>query len=165
MRLFLLLLFFLISLSLHGNKYTPCQIIGYNNVEEYAIPLIGTVAMDSANLSVLNRKKKIRLLKNCINKYSVCITEIPPHNSNWISEKLISPSNINFNPVKRALLFGMIQYVDKENGNKICIIAMNNFVQAVPWYGVSWINDGKIIKQYELRGARFNEWNTERRLH
>ncbi len=165
MKLFVLGFFISFPLYSNGNNFKPCQTVGFANIEEYAIPGIDTMTMDSANLSIQGRDEKIKLLKNCINKYSVCIVETPPKNSNWLSEKLIQPDNMNFDPVKRALLFGMIQYIDKKSDNRVCIVAMNNFVQAVPWYAVSWINDGKTIKQYELRGARLNTVMTPKSLY
>ena len=149
--LFVLLGFF-INFTLYGNELRPCQTVGFDSIVEYAIPEINTMAMDSANLSLPDRDKKIRGLKNCINKYSVCIVEIPPKNSSWLNKKLIEPHNNKFDPVSRALLFGLLQYVDKQNGKQVCIVAMNNFVQAVPWYGVSWVVDRKTIKQYAFWG-------------
>lgn len=165
MKIHILLAGIFLSSTLHGKELKPCQIIGYDSVEEYAIPGVDTMTMASANMSIQDREQKKNLLKKCINNYSVCIVETPPKNSTWLSEKLIQPINKNFVPGESHLLFGMIQYVDKKTGDKICIVAQNGFSQTVPWYGVSWVNDGKTIKQYEIWDDLFSPAITPSNLY
>ena len=165
MRLCLLLLIFFINFTLYGGTRMPCQIVGFDDVAEEAIPVPGTPS--SIGITNKNREEEIIVLKNCIKKYAVCIVEAPPRNRSWLDTKLIEPSdNKNFDPAETHLIFGVIQYVDKKTGNQICMAAINNVIgRAVPWYGVSWISDRQTIKQYELRGARFNTVMTPKSLY
>ena len=151
------------SFTIYGSNSKPCQVVGFKIVAEHAIPIAGNMA--SAGISDYDRKKEMRLLTKCINRYSVCIVEVPPKNTSWLSKKLVQPSNNTFDPVDSRLVFGMIQYVDKTSGASICIVAHNSNAQAVPWLGSSWIIDGKQVKEYEFWGDRFNTVMTPKSLY
>lgn len=164
MKLCFLFASLLLNTSLYAQDIKPCQIIGFDDVAEEAIPIAGTTA--SMGISDEDRESEKALLKKCIKNYSVCISEAPPKSSSWLNKKLMAPADKNhFNPVSSRLVFGVVQYFDKKSGNLVCIAAINGITNAAPWYGVSWINDGKTIKKYELRGAKFSTVMTPKSLY
>ncbi|HBI21235.1 MAG TPA: hypothetical protein DDY37_01375, partial [Legionella sp.] len=91
MRVHIFLVGVFLSSTLYGNELKPCQIVGFDDVAEVAIPIPGTDA--SVGISSQVREEEKILLRNCIKKYAVCIVEAPPGGLSWLNEKLIEPNN------------------------------------------------------------------------
>jgi hypothetical protein len=164
MRAYLVLAGSILSFSLYGNALKPCEAVGYEKVAEYAIP--SEDGTGTAYITIPGRNRAIKLLKECLHHFAVCIVEADLHSSDWLSEELIEPADGNFDSSDRRLVFGLVQYVDKKSGSSICIVAGNSFARAVPWIGESWVIDNKnIITEYELYGDRFNTSMTPSSLY
>lgn len=148
---------------LHGNSLKPCQIVGFDKIVEYAIP---ESRSEDANLLDSDVYEKVKILKKCISSYETCIVEAQPKSINWLNKKLIKPINNKFDPLKRHLVFGLLQYFDEERNVFVCTVANNSFTLAAPWIGKSWvINDSKIMNKYELDGIRFSSVMTPESLY
>jgi hypothetical protein len=164
MRSFYLVLALIISATTYGGSRMPCQYIDFDELVDGGLPPSDMLARDQI-IADKFRKQHIALLQQCIEKYSVCIVEMPPKVSTWFNRKLKLPVDDNFDPTERDLAFGLVQYIDKETGNQICTIANNNFMQAVPWYGFSWVIGNGLIKKYELFDAQFKIAMTPKSLY
>jgi len=163
MKFFYLFLAVIINSVTYGATRMPCQLIDFNEVIDAALPQIDSYSAQGISSNAI--KNQINLLQQCVKKYAVCIAERPPATSVWLSRELKSPLKDNFDPVKRELAFGLVQYIDKKTGDLICSISQNNNVQAVPWFGSSWVIGKGLVKKYEIWDAHFNTVMTPKSLY
>lgn len=154
MKVYLMLTGIVLSFNLYGKVLKPCEMVGYEQVAEYAIPFDGSIGRPGVTLQ--ERERSIKLLKECIHDSAVCIVEADLRSNNWISGELIEPADRGFDSVERHLVFGLLQYVDIKSGSSICIVAKNSFARAVPWIGESWVINGNNVNEYEIEGVQFN---------
>lgn len=153
-RLYWILWGLFLPTILHGNSLKPCQIVGFDKIVKYALPESISEDADSLDGDIY---EKIKLLKKCISSYETCIVEAQPRSLNWLNKKLIKPLNNNFDPLRRHLVFGLLQYFDEKRNVFVCTVANNSFTLAAPWIGKSWVTkDSKVIEKYELDGIRFS---------
>lgn len=160
MRFCLFLFVFLLSCTLSANSLTPCEIVGFDEVAEEAIPYPDTGVSDQ------DIEKEKALLIKCIKKYAVCIVEASPKSLTWLNRQLVEPVNNKYvDPLDGDLVFGLLQYTDKKTGKKVCMVTQNTLTHAVPWMGSSWVTDGKIIKKYKFWDDLFNMSMTPKSLY
>lgn len=144
MKIYLTLGSLLFNCALYATALKPCEVIGYERVVEQGLPLYKT------GISPQAREEALVILKKCISEDAVCIIGDTPKTTQWLSTEFIEPQNGNFDPMKTDLVFGMIQYADKETGLSYCIAARYDFSYLSAWNAKKWIIEGKTIQEVEL---------------
>jgi len=164
MRYLYLVAILLISSAANAESRMPCQYIDFDELVDDALPYFHRLASDEMVAREL-RKQQIDLLKQCIEKYAVCIVEMPPKVSIWFNKELKAPIDDNFDPVKRDLAFGLIQYTDKTTGEQICITAQSGDAQALPWLAYSWVIGNGLVKKYDICSKYFHMAMTPKNVY